>query len=73
RLLVALQQGYGTSLKWVPNHTPLVGVVFLGTVALNTWLYIAIPKTFFRDQDTGVLMGGIHADQSISFQAMRGK
>ena len=26
-----------------------------------------------QEQDTGVLMGGIQADQSISFQAMRGK
>ncbi len=44
-----------------------------GTIALNIWLYISIPKTFFPEQDTGVLMGGIQADQSISFQAMRGK
>lgn len=51
----------------------LVGVVLLGTIALNIWLYISIPKTFFPEQDTGVLMGGIQADQSISFQAMRGK
>ncbi|GAB0623258.1 hypothetical protein DZ11F45_19980 [Escherichia coli] len=43
------------------------------TIALNIWLYISIPKTFFPEQDTGVLMGGIQADQSISFQAMRGK
>jgi len=57
----------------VLNHTRLVGVVLLGTIALNVWLYIAIPKTFFPEQDTGVLMGGIQADQSISFQAMRGK
>ncbi len=70
---VALQQGYGKSLKWVLNHTRLVGVVLLGTIALNIWLYISIPKTFFPEQDTGVLMGGIQADQSISFQAMRGK
>ncbi len=38
--------------------------------------YLAVyldPKTFFPEQDTGVLMGGIQADQSISFQAMRGK
>ncbi|EHF0849744.1 MdtB/MuxB family multidrug efflux RND transporter permease subunit [Shigella flexneri] len=69
RMLVALQQGYGKSLKWVLNHTRLVGVVLLGTIALN----ISIPKTFFPEQDTGVLMGGIQADQSISFQAMRGK
>ncbi len=67
RMLVALQQGYGKSLKWVLNHTRLVGVVLLGTIALNIWLYISIPKTFFPEQDTGVLMGGIQADQSISF------
>ncbi|MBQ4923404.1 MULTISPECIES: multidrug efflux RND transporter permease subunit MdtC [Citrobacter] len=73
RVLVALQQSYGTSLKWVLRHTRLVGVVLLGTIALNIWLYISIPKTFFPEQDTGVLMGGIQADQSISFQAMRGK
>ena len=47
--------------------------MLLGTIALSVWLYIAIPKTFFPEQDTGVLMGGIQADQSISFQAMRGK
>ncbi len=32
-----------------------------------------IPKGFFPQQDTGRLIGGIQADQSISFQAMRQK
>ncbi|HDS1115105.1 multidrug efflux RND transporter permease subunit MdtC [Pluralibacter gergoviae] len=73
RLLVAMQQGYGRSLRWVLRHARLVGLVLLATIALNIWLYITIPKTFFPEQDTGVLMGGIQADQSISFQAMRGK
>ena len=73
RLLIAIQEGYARSLKWVLNHARLVGVVLLATIALNVWLYIAIPKTFFPEQDTGQLMGGIQADQSISFQAMRGK
>ena len=73
RLLTALQEGYAKSLQWVLRHTRLVGVVLLATIALNIWLYIAIPKTFFPEQDTGRLMGGIQADQSISFQAMRGK
>ncbi|SUW63048.1 Multidrug transporter MdtC [Buttiauxella agrestis] len=73
RLLIAMQQSYGRSLKWVLNHTKLVGLVLLATIALNVWLYIAIPKTFFPEQDTGRLMGNIQADQSISFQAMRGK
>ncbi|EOV8835810.1 multidrug efflux RND transporter permease subunit MdtC [Cronobacter dublinensis] len=73
RLLLALQGGYARSLGWVLNHARLIGVVLLATIALNVWLYISIPKTFFPEQDTGRLMGGIQADQSISFQAMRGK
>ncbi|VFS57737.1 Multidrug transporter MdtC [Raoultella planticola] len=73
RLLVAVQGGYGKSLKWVLKHSRITGLVLLGTMALSVWLYISIPKTFFPEQDTGVLMGGIQADQSISFQAMRGK
>ncbi|MDY4378151.1 multidrug efflux RND transporter permease subunit MdtC [Pectobacterium brasiliense] len=70
RLLLAMQQGYGRSLKWVLNHARWVLLLLLGTIALNVWLYISIPKTFFPEQDTGRLMGFIQADQSISFQAM---
>ncbi|BEM15176.1 multidrug efflux RND transporter permease subunit MdtC [Serratia marcescens] len=73
KMLLALQQGYGRSLNWVLGHSRWVLAVFLATVALNVWLYISIPKTFFPEQDTGRLMGFIQADQSISFQAMRGK
>ncbi|HEI8867560.1 multidrug efflux RND transporter permease subunit MdtC [Serratia sp. AKBS12] len=73
RLLVALQQGYGRSLNWVLGHSRWILAVFLATIALNVWLYVSIPKTFFPEQDTGRLMGFIQADQSISFQAMRGK
>ncbi|QTF07624.1 multidrug efflux RND transporter permease subunit MdtC [Brenneria izadpanahii] len=73
RVLVALQQSYGRSLNWVLNHARWVLVLLLATVALNVWLYISIPKTFFPEQDTGRLMGFIQADQSISFQAMKRK
>ena len=40
---------------------------------MNVWLYIIIPKGFFPQQDTGRLVGGIQADQSISFQRMSKK
>lgn len=73
QVLLAMQQGYGRSLNWVLGHSRWVLAVFLATIALNVWLYISIPKTFFPEQDTGRLMGFIQADQSISFQAMRGK
>ncbi|WP_413514999.1 multidrug efflux RND transporter permease subunit MdtC [Serratia proteamaculans] len=73
KMLLALQQGYGRSLSWVLGHSRWVLAVFLATIALNVWLYVSIPKTFFPEQDTGRLMGFIQADQSISFQAMRVK
>lgn len=73
RMLIALQQGYGRSLNWVLNHSRWTLLVFLATIGLTIYLYISIPKTFMPEQDTGRLMGFIQADQSISFQAMRGK
>lgn len=73
KVLLAIQRGYGRSLNWVLGHTRWVMVVLLSTIALNVWLYISIPKTFFPEQDTGRMMGFIQADQSISFQAMQQK
>ena len=73
QLLAGLQKGYARSLHWALDHTRVIGMLFLGTIALTVWLYISIPKTFFPEQDTGRLMGNIRADQSISFAAMRGK
>ncbi|MGB8664280.1 MAG: multidrug efflux RND transporter permease subunit MdtC [Serratia inhibens] len=73
KILLALQQGYGRSLNWVLGHSRWVLAIFFATIALNVWLYVSIPKTFFPEQDTGRLLGFIQADQSISFQAMRVK
>ena len=42
-------------------------------VAANVWMYVVVPKGFFPQQDTGVIMGGIRADQSASFQDMEVK
>ena len=55
------------------RYSFLTALVLLATIVLNVYLYIAIPKGFFPQQDTGQLIGGIQADQSISFQAMRKK
>lgn len=73
RVILILQQQYAHSLRWVLNHARLVIVIFIGTVVLNVWLYMNVPKTFFPEQDTGRLMGFVQADQSISFQSMKGK
>ena len=64
---------YGGALAWGLRHGGIIMLVLLATVCLNVYLYIVIPKGFFPQQDTGRLIGGIQADQSISFQAMRQK
>lgn len=68
-----MQAGYEKSLDAVLGHKRLVMLFWLATVALNVYLYIIVPKGFFPTQDTGMIMGSIRADQSISFQAMRVK
>jgi len=73
RAYAAMLGGYRKSLAWGLRHGVLVMLVLLATVCLNVWLYVIIPKGFFPQQDTGRLVGGIQADQSISFQAMRQK
>ncbi|HEX2943744.1 MAG TPA: efflux RND transporter permease subunit, partial [Rhodopila sp.] len=72
-LFQRVQHAYGRSLAWSLRHGVLVMIVLALTVALNVGLFIAIPKGFFPQQDTGRLMGGIQADQSVSFQAMETK
>ncbi|HTE81188.1 MAG TPA: efflux RND transporter permease subunit [Reyranella sp.] len=73
RAFTALQNGYGRTLRVVLRHPRLTMMVFLGTIILNIFLYVQIPKGFFPQQDTGRIVGGIRADQSISFQSMRRK
>lgn len=73
KVLLRIQQGYGRSLNWVLNHSRWTMLVFIATIGLTIYLYVTIPKTFMPEQDTGRLMGFIQADQSISFQSIRGK
>jgi multidrug efflux pump len=73
RVFGTVQSFYGRTLAWVLRHARFTMLVFLGTVILNIFLYVEIPKGFFPQQDTGRIIGGIRADQSISFQAMRRK
>jgi multidrug efflux pump len=39
-------------------------------IGMNVYLYIAVPKGFFPQQDSGRLNGGLRADQSISSTEM---
>ena len=67
------KNAYSRSLTTVLDHALLVGLTLIGLIVLNVLLIKLVPSTFFPEQDNGILMGQIIADQSISFQAMEQK
>ena len=66
RLLAA----YTRALDIVLDHRRITLAVFLITVATSIALYIVIPKGFFPQQDTGIIVGLSDGPQDISFQEM---
>ena len=67
------KDAYSRSLTAVLDHALLVGVLLIAMIVLNVYLFRLVPSTFFPEQDNGLLIGQIIADQSISFQAMKKK
>jgi HAE1 family hydrophobic/amphiphilic exporter-1 len=61
---------YEAGLKIVLRHRFTTLMTMLGTIALTGYLYVQIPKGFFPEQDTGLIIGLSEAAQDISFQAM---
>ena len=70
RLTEGLITRYARTLKVVLNHQTLTLFVALGTFALTWALYLAVPKGFFPQQDTGLVQVVTQAPQNLSFSAM---
>lgn len=68
-----LHEGYARTLAVVLRHKRLTLLTLLATIACNVYLYVAVPKGFFPQQDVGQIFGMIRADEGISFQAMQPK
>lgn len=66
-------RAYAVSLDWALSHKPLIMLILAVVVGLNVYLYTAVPKGFFPQQDSRRLNGGLRADQSISAEAMAQK
>ena len=64
---------YGRSLRWVvTEHSGLILLIFLVTVALNVVYLTRIPMGLFPQEDTGSIMGGLQGSQDSSFEKMNG-
>jgi multidrug efflux pump len=70
RIFTWNMNAYGRTLSFVLRHPAATLAVLLGTIALNVYLFIRVPKGFFPQQDNGRIMGAIQGDQDTSFQAM---
>jgi hydrophobe/amphiphile efflux-1 (HAE1) family protein len=62
--------GYAASLRWALRHQLFIMGVMAATLCATVYLYIAIPKGFFPQQDNGTIQGSTEAAQDISYPAM---
>ncbi len=66
-------RGYGRSLYWALRHGRLMMLLLAATVGLNFYLYGVVPKGFFPQQDTGMMLGFFSTDDGTSFESMKPK
>lgn len=66
----ALLNGYGRGLDFVLRHQFLTLMTFFATLGLTAYLFVTIPKGFFPQQDTGLIIGISEAAEDTSFDAM---
>jgi multidrug efflux pump len=62
--------GYERGLKVALRHRFLTLLIMLGTIGVTGYLYVVIPKGFFPQQDTGLIIGLAEGAQDISYPAM---
>jgi len=69
-LMAKAQVAYLSGLSWVMRHQRLMLCVMLSTIAFTIYLYGAVPKGLFPQQDTGLMMGSTEARIDVSFRAL---
>jgi multidrug efflux pump len=70
RFFDGLNWTYRKSLTWALDNAGLIVIVLVLTVALNFLVIIKIPKGYFPQQDTGIVMGQVQGPQDASFPFM---
>jgi hydrophobe/amphiphile efflux-1 (HAE1) family protein len=61
---------YERGLRHVLRHRFITLMAMLATIAVTGYLYVVIPKGFFPQQDTGMIIGIAEASENISYPAM---
>ena len=66
----ALLNFYRRGLDWVLSHQITTLILTFGTVVTTVFLAFIIPKGFFPQQDTGLVLGVTEASPDVSFSRM---
>jgi len=70
RGFAALQDAYSWGLDAALAHRRITLGVFFATVLATAGLFVQMPKGFFPQQDTGLILGTIQAGPEIGFHEM---
>jgi multidrug efflux pump len=70
RVWDATLSAYDTGLKWVLSHQRTTLLSTVATVGLTALLAVAVPKGFFPQQDTGLIVGVTEGAPESSFERM---
>ena len=74
RVFDAMLAFYRSTLRIALRHPGAVALSLLATIGLNYYMFrYQMTYGLFPVQDTGLIIGSIQGDQSISFQAMKTK
>jgi HAE1 family hydrophobic/amphiphilic exporter-1 len=70
RVFDGMLSAYTRGLDFVLRHQRITLAVFFATVATTAVLYVFVPKGFFPQEDTGIIVGFSEAAQDVSFAEM---
>ncbi|MES2252243.1 MAG: efflux RND transporter permease subunit [Pseudomonadota bacterium] len=68
-----LKQTYARTLASVLHRPRLMHIATIATIIVNVFLFWAVPKGFFPQQDTGRVMATMQAQQDVSFSLLKEK
>ena len=66
----AVLRAYASGLRLSLRYQPVILLMFFATLAGSIWLFMAVPKGFFPQEDIGQISVSTEARQDISFDAM---
>jgi len=66
-----LKRFYERTLRIALEHQKIMLIATIATIIFSIFLFITVPKGFFPQQDTGIIVSSIIADQDTSYKKLK--